>query len=707
MRIQTRIVVMLGIVALAVPAVAQVSFPQSVASGDPLPDSVVLWTRAVPADPAGMPRSLDLEVASDAAFQDVVVSRNVDLNPAYDGVVKVRVGGLEPYHTYWYRFSFGAATSPVGRTRTAPDPALAQPLKIAVVYCQDYVGRWYNSYAELLAQHDDDIDLVIHLGDYVYETTGDPAFQDPSGERRMEFADLAGAIPLGDGNYAAASLANYRTLYRTYRSDEMLQRVHERWPMVVIWDDHEFSDDAWGATATYFDGRVDEYDEDRKHASEQAFYEWVPGEAGLGVDGTLAIDPATMLYPNVRIWRDYHYGSLLHLILTDSRSFRPDHLVPENAFPGALAATEPGLRQVYGDAVVDVLRDQLDPYFDMRILGAAFPILRQTATIAISQAMLAEDPTLGFQQALALAADALDGLVSVRYLNGVFQAAGWPAPITDQLAAALPRGISYVLMGKTSIWSATGARYVLLWDPFNLYAGYLWATQGSAVENLFGAEQLGWLAATLQGSDATWRLLANSVMSTALLVDFSNPAIAAMLPPGFPDELRTRLLLTADDWDGFPQNRWELEGLVPDDSNTVILSGDIHATFVSDHGDGLFELTGPAISSGTFGDLVGRAVHAHPILSQLPGIDQLLPLLPQLLQISTIGDPVGAPDITYARTSNHGYMVLDIAADAITATMMEIPEQEVFVDHYADGTLDGLFTPTIFRIEDNQLTQLP
>lgn len=705
MRSWSRLALVIAMV--AAPAVAEVSFPQSVASGDPLPDSVVLWTRVVPADPGGMPRSLDLEVAADAAFQDVVISRNVDVDPAYDGVVKVRVDGLEPYHTYWYRFAFGADTSPVGRTRTAPDPAAAQPLKIAVVYCQDYVGRWYNSYAELLARHDEDVDLVIHLGDYVYETTGDPAFQDPSGERRMEFSDLAGAIPLGADNYAAASLSNYRTLYRTYRSDEVLQRVHERWPMVVIWDDHEFSDDSWGATATYFDGRVDEYDVDRKHAAEQAFFEWVPGEAGLGPDGTLDIDPATMLYPNAHIWRDYRYGSLLQLVLTDSRSFRPDHLVPENAFPGALAVTEPELRAVYGDAMVDSIRGQLDPYVDMRVLGASLPILRQTSAVAVAQAMLAEDPAIGLQPALQLAEAALDGPVSVRYLNGVYAAAGWPAPISDQLAASLPRGISYVLLGKTQVWSATGSRYVLLYDPFQLYAGYLWATRGPARENLFGDEQLAWLTATLQGSDATWKLLANSVMTTSLLVDFSNPTIAAMLPDGFPDELRTRLLLTADDWDGFPQGRSQLEALIPDDSNTVILSGDIHATFVSDHGDGLFELTGPAISSGTFGDLVGRAVHSHPVLSQLPGIDQLLPLLPQLLQISTVGTTLGVPEILYSRTSNHGYMVLDVTADAITATLMEIPEEEVAIDHYDDASLDNLFTATRFRIQDHQITPLP
>ena len=108
---------------------------------------------------------------------------------------------------------------------------------------------------------------MVFLGDYVYETTGDPSSPSPSGKRALTFTDTAGAITLGSGDdtfLAAKSLANYRTLYKTYRSDPWLQRIHELYPMIAVWDDHEFSDDAHGTTATYFDGRSDESDEQRR-----------------------------------------------------------------------------------------------------------------------------------------------------------------------------------------------------------------------------------------------------------------------------------------------------------------------------------------------------------------------------------------------------------------------------------------------------------
>ena len=119
------------------------------------------------------------------------------------------------------------------------------------------MGRYYNSFAKLLNDYDEEIDFVVHLGDYIYETTGGSNDLPPDSDRKIEFEDIEGAIPIGDPDdprYAASSLANYRTIYKTYRSDEMFQQVHERWPMMVIWDDHEFSNDSWGATATYTNG---------------------------------------------------------------------------------------------------------------------------------------------------------------------------------------------------------------------------------------------------------------------------------------------------------------------------------------------------------------------------------------------------------------------------------------------------------------------
>jgi len=150
--------------------------------------------------------------------------------------------------------------------------------------------------------------------------------------------------------------------------------------MIVIWDDHEYSNDCWGATATYFNGRTDEFDEQRRRYAEQAFYEWIPTEKGLGEDGILEIDDSN-LYPNSGIYRDFLYGSLLHLVLSDYRTFRPDHLVAEDAYPGTVVVDEASLAAMLGEEAWAQVRASFDPYVDMDLLGAALPILRQTATL--------------------------------------------------------------------------------------------------------------------------------------------------------------------------------------------------------------------------------------------------------------------------------------------------------------------------------------
>jgi len=690
----------------AVPAAAEM-FPYSVASGDPHPDSIVVWTKVAEPDP---PDALMVEVATDADFQNVVFSSMLTASADNGWCVKVRATGLEPYTTYYYRFVYGTGAmmevSPVGRTKTAPTPDMDVPVTFAVVYCQDYIGRYYNAYAKLLADHDEDVDFVVHLGDVIYETTGDPSFQNPSPDRTIEFSDTDGAIQLGsddDPYYAASSLSNYREIYQTYRSDPMYRKVHERWPVIVIWDDHEYANDAWGATATYFNGRVDEYDEVRKRNAERAFFEWMPTEIGVGADGVIQIDDS-VLWPNSGVERDYPYGANLHLVLTDSRTNRPDHLVPEDAFPGTIAADEPSLRSALGDDLIDQIRGSLDPYIDMRALGARLPIFRQTVAGIAAQAYMMENPDLDIVDAIRIADSKLDGNVSTTYLNLLFSEAGLTPLFTPDIQAVLPRGLSFLLMGKTAMYSSAGSRNILFWDSFNLYATYLYLTQGPEVEDLLGGQQTAWLAGVLTQSPATWKVVGNSVMMTPLLVDFTHPLIAPMLPPSFPDTFKTRMLLTADQWDGFPQNRLELFGLMKTVPGTVMISGDIHATFVTDHGDGLYELTGPAVSSGTFGDLVERAVLGNPILGQLPGIGDLLSVLPQLLQASTVDSPVTDSTIVYPRTTNHGYMVVRATDAALTATIEEIDENEVFTSYYDDpATLDGLFTTTVFTIEDGVL----
>jgi alkaline phosphatase D len=691
-------------------AAANEYFPQSVASGDPTPDSVVLWTRAVGPD-GGIPTRVELAVATDPDMANVVTGRVIDVATEHDGVVKVKVDGLLPYHDYYYQFSFGENSSPIGRTRTAPAPGVEQPIRFAVVYGQDFTGRYYNTYFELLNEHDEDIDFVVHLGDYVYETTGDPSFQDPTEERKVVFEDTEGAIPLGseeDRFYAAASLANYRTLYRTFRSDEMLQQVHERWPMIVIWDDHEYSNDCWGATATYFSGRTDEFDEQRRRNAEQAFYEWIPTEKGLGEDGVLEIDDSN-LYPNSSIYRDFMFGSLLHLVLSDYRTFRPDHLVAEDAFPGTIAVDEASLAGMLGEEAWAQARASFDPYVDMDFLGAMLPILRQTTTMIAAGAYQAENPALDFFSAVRLAEEKLAGNVSTTFVNLLYEAAGLSAPFTPEVQAVLPRGLSYLLIGKTAMYSSTGSRTQLMFDTFSLYAYHRYLMTGGAAQEAFGGVQNAWLQGTLLGSPATWKVLANSVMMTPLVIDFTNPVIAAMLPPGFPDLLRVRLGLSAEDFNGFPQKRTELLTVLGLVENAVVLSGDIHASFVTDHGEGIYEFTGSAISSSSYAEMVQEAIASDPILGQIPGLEELLAHFDALLQISSLDDERVSPsDIVYADTDVDAFVVVEATADAFEVTIHEISTEHVFTSFYDDPDgLADLFTATTFTVQNGQLIPGP
>ena len=700
------LIVLMG--AVAGVAAASEYFPQSVASGDPTPDSVVLWTRAVTPD-GGIPTRVDLAVAADEAMTNVVVSRSIDVDAEYDGVVKVKVDGLLPYQTYYYQFSFGGNASPIGRTRTAPNPGSDQPVRFAVVYCQDYIGRYYNTYYKMLLDHDEDIDFVVHLGDYIYETTGDPQFQDPDSDRAIDFDDLEGAIQLGseeNPNYAAASLDNYRQLFRTYHTDEMLQQVHERWPMLVIWDDHEYSNDSWGATSTYTNGRMDEYDVERKQNSERAFFEFVPIDAGLNADGLLDIG-ADDLYPNSMIYRDLIYGSNLHLVLTDLRNFRPDHLIAEDAFPGVVAVDEPTLAAMVGEAWPAV-RGSFDPYVDMGLIGKTLPIFQQTLSLIAANLYMSENSNLDFFTAVRLGEEAMSGNVSATFINILYAEAGLAPPFSPETMAVLPRGISYLIMGKTAVYSSSGSRTQVIMDTFDLYAAARYLETGGAAQEAYGSMQNAWLQGTLLASPATWKVLGNSFMMTPMVIDFTNPLIAAMLPPEFPDFLRTKLVINAEDFNGLPQKRQAVLGLLELVDNAVVISGDIHATFVTDHQNGTYEITPPAISSSTNAEIALRVILSDPILGQIPGIEEIMANYGLLLQVSSLGPGVSASNILYQNTWSHGFAIMDVTPDAFTILIEEIPSEEVGTSYYDDpDALDDLFTPVMFTIRDGAIAPGP
>lgn len=322
-------------VAGAIPGAAagDPAFPSGVASGDPRDSSLVFWTRCLPAaggsgSGAGSPdlqQALRLDVALDPGFATLAATVALATQAAWDWTVRAKVTGLAPGTRYWYRFVAGAAASPIGQAQTAP-AATAMPaqLRFGWISCQDWsVNHW--AAMTLLAQ--EELDFVVHLGDYVYETVG-ADFQALAAEPAHPRITLPDGSPLPGGGIYANTLEDYRTLYRTYRSDPRLQALHAKCPMLAIWDDHEFSDDCWQDHQTYTNADLQQTA--RRRAANQAWAEYMP------VDwGEVAFDPARPVYDDIRIYRDFHFGTLLHLVLTDERLYRDDHVVNEASYAQA------------------------------------------------------------------------------------------------------------------------------------------------------------------------------------------------------------------------------------------------------------------------------------------------------------------------------------------------------------------------------------
>ncbi|MBI4772692.1 MAG: alkaline phosphatase D family protein [Deltaproteobacteria bacterium] len=686
----------------------EVSFPQSVASGDPRAHSVVVWTRVLDTGLPDRDLAVTLTVAADEHMADVVQIRGLVAKAEYDHCVKVSVSGLSPGAFYYYRFTSNGVSSKIGRTKTAPEPDADVPVRWALFSCQDYVHRYYNSFTHLLHTYDspsNDLDFLVHSGDYVYESTPASSLDTTEGARVVRFEDPEGAVVLEetDGTLlAAATLSNYRDLYKTYRSDPMLQRIHERFPMVVIWDDHEFSNDSWQDTATYFGGRVDGRDLQRKRASERAFFEYVPCEIGLNGQGDLEITEE-ILYPNTRIYRSFRFGAHLDLVLTDYRTYRPDHLIPEDAFPGTVVMDNAACRAALGDAYAEY-EPLLDSYVSIDAEG--FEDTKAVLVSIVAMRYDQENPYLSGEQAAAKAREVVAGDLNARYINSVFESEGFPAPLDSGALSSLPRGVAFYTLGKRSLYSDIGSRYGIFQDVFELYATYLRSIDPSA-DDVFGAAQEAWLRSVLDTSTATWKAVTSSTSLAPLVADFSIGLIQPFLPPDFPEDFKARILINADQWDGFPVKKQDILNYLSTVPGLVLLSGDIHASFVTDHGDRgpyrVHEFTGPAVSSGTFQDFAGRTI--GDLGFEAP--EDSIALLGSLLGLSAVTNPFTRPSaLLWANLVDNGYVVLEAGPDALEATYHVVPTEFVRESFYEDFfSLAPLFTDRVFRIQDGILTE--
>ncbi|MFH8449929.1 alkaline phosphatase D family protein [Streptomyces fungicidicus] len=295
--------VLAGPLAAAVPARAAAAqapaFLHGVASGDPLPDGVLLWTRVTPVPEAtagsglGPDTEVSWTVARDKAFTDVVARGSAVATTASDHTVKADIRGLRPATDYWFRFSAGGTDSPVARTRTAPAAdAAVTGLRFGVVSCANWEAGHFSAYRHLAARGD--LDAWLHLGDYIYEYgTGE------YGTRGQVVRPHAPA-------HEIVTLADYRLRHATYKTDPDLQALHHRAPVVAIWDDHEIANDAWsGGAENHTEGAEGAWAA-RQAAAKQAYFEWMPVRPAL--EGTT--------------YRRLRFGKLADLSLLDLRSFR-------------------------------------------------------------------------------------------------------------------------------------------------------------------------------------------------------------------------------------------------------------------------------------------------------------------------------------------------------------------------------------------------
>jgi len=708
-------------------------FPQGVATGDPRPESMVFWARVSDSANAGdLAVTLIIDTADD--FKSPLVEQALVATADHDHVVKVKVSGLDPATVYFYRFVYESSDARLGsriaRTKTAPDAASDVPVKLALASCQDYVGRYYNSYAKMLQQADE-LDVVVHIGDYIYETTGDLFFQSnpAEGTRKIEFSDTAGAIAFKNDagettHYAAQSLSNYRDLYKTYRSDPWLQRVHERVPFVFIWDDHEFSDDCWGDTATYFDGRVDEnHETSRRENAERANFEFLPTELGLDADGE-AFDIGTKLPvrdPNTVIYRDFRFGKHVHLIMTDTRSYRPDHAIPEDVHFARVALTQAELVATGLDpAALDAGGSRFYfPYIDLDAgANAAYKTRIGDALVAVYAQELPDDSAASIRARAEAQAVGNWSAIETNKLLATAITAGDVAALDVADDSALPFGATIDHMrfshGRLFASDGLGARYLVERIHYEAYQKAR-ITRETNIQDIFGAKQEAWLKATLAGSNATWKVLATSVSMTSMIVD------PRTIPPTlegkddtdlvraglqiFKTLLPAAYLLSVDQWDGFPDKRSQILGILRELPNCVLLSGDIHSFYGTNHGNGdgthgVVELTGGGISSESFKGFVRRVVDGLvPGISTNPNVAAVISHLEELLQFTY-------QKLTFANNDAHGFVDVAFGPTQANATMHIAPIAHVLVDAGDDiAVASAAFDEIGFRIKDGVLTK--
>lgn len=319
-------------------AAARSYFQHGVASGDPLPNAVLIWTRVTTRSTRA---DVQWEVARDARFRDVVQRGTFTTSASRDHTVKVDVTGLSPATWYHYRFTYAGVASRVGRTRTAPaHDALPANLRFGVVSCANLQAGWFSAYRGLAAR--DDLHAVVHLGDYLYEYG--------PGQYGYGFDDED--IRSHEPAHEMLSLQDYRRRHAQYKRDADLQDLHAKYPWIVTWDDHEVTNDQYRDGAENHNTDLGEGDYlQRRARAHRAYDEWMP----VRMDGTARLRDGDRLYRRLR------FGRLAEISMLDLRSYR-DAQVP-TPLPEPVPVPDSGVsdpdRTIIGRQQLDWLKDSL------------------------------------------------------------------------------------------------------------------------------------------------------------------------------------------------------------------------------------------------------------------------------------------------------------------------------------------------------------
>ena len=261
-------------------------FYYGVASGDPASDKVVLWTKVVPQE-AAPAIEVAWEVSADSLFTEIIRSGTYNTDSINHHTVKVRVEELQPDQYYFYRFRALGEESITGRTKTTP-VGDTDELRFAVVSCNNYEGGYFVAFDKIADR--DDLDAVLHLGDYIYEY-GPGVYGDSSNGRFHE------------PPYEIINLSDYRTRYAQYRLDKDLMRMHQMHPVIAIWDDHEIANNAYMSGAQNHQEEEEGPYDQRRSAAVTAYFEWMP------LDN----------YPNQQLYRSFSFGNMAELMMLDER----------------------------------------------------------------------------------------------------------------------------------------------------------------------------------------------------------------------------------------------------------------------------------------------------------------------------------------------------------------------------------------------------